>query len=175
VTACAIAAAVACVSNFSSATPSLCWAWADVRRDDGHLAVGIIDSTHSRSGTVAAGLHMRNGKYLLQHRAVQPFLVREFKLRPKDPAEAARFTVMAAMAAASAAATPLTAPLTTPAPDRARSSSAREGGMVDPASSASAAAAPKPLVPFNLDGDPVPAQSIHVKCLQKAISVFYMP
>jgi diacylglycerol kinase family enzyme len=57
----------------------------DIKRDDGLLAVGIIDNSWSRSATVGAGLHMRNGKHLLQHRAVMAFLCREFRLRPKQP------------------------------------------------------------------------------------------
>lgn len=55
----------------------------DVQRDDGHLTVGIIDDSASRSTTVAAGLHMRQGKYLTHHKAVIAFRTREFKILPK--------------------------------------------------------------------------------------------
>lgn len=92
-----------------------------VSRDDGHLAVGIIDDTASRSTTVGAGLHMRQGKYLLDHGAVRPYRTREFMIIPKEPTK----------------------------------------DSVE--------------VPFNLDGDPHKPSKIHVRCLQRALNVFYIP
>ena len=57
----------------------------DITRSDGRLAVAIIDNSWSRSATAAAGLYMRNGRYLVQQKGVLAVHCKEFRLVPKTP------------------------------------------------------------------------------------------
>lgn len=55
----------------------------DVTMDDGRLALAFMSADHSRQDAIEAGMSMKAGNYLAEHKAMQVYRCTEFKITPK--------------------------------------------------------------------------------------------
>ncbi|EGD76197.1 hypothetical protein PTSG_00903 [Salpingoeca rosetta] len=61
-----------------------------IKPDDGMIGLTLIDDTHSRTGTVAAAMSLKKGKYLGDHKNVRTVITSEFRMTPAEGSKAER-------------------------------------------------------------------------------------